>query len=99
MWSRPADIEAPANNHQVIVENSETKQKIRWKAHLWQWKVSKNIGEEFGESAAHVKEHPQACSRSHLFQFGLSEMRNNSVWDRPLSISSLFRTSGQASLG
>ena len=80
MWSRPADIEAPVNNHQVLrnVQFRESKkQKIRWKAHLWQWKVSKDIGEELSESTAHVKEHPQVWPRSHLFQFGLSEMRNN----------------------
>ena len=82
MWSRPADIEEPVNKNQVLrnVQFRESKKlKIIWKAHLWQWKVSKDIGEELGESAAHVKKHPQPCSRSHLFQFGLSEMRNNSV--------------------
>ena len=84
MWSRPAYIEAPVNNHQALrnVQFGESKKlKIIWKAHLWQWKVSKDIGEELSESAAHVKEHPQACSRSHIFQFSLSEVRNTPAWD------------------
>ena len=59
------------------VQSRKSMQTIRWRrANLWQWKVSKDIGEELCESAAHVEEHRQACSRSHLFQFGLPAVKN-----------------------